>query len=289
MSPTAPGTDPRTVVQVWFCPNDDLDEETRDLLAGHWLDEHEREVAGRFVFERDRHQYLAAHVLVRRVLGLVTGVPEAEVVIWRSSRGRPFLQGRSRCGPADPPGPDFNLSHTQGYNAVAVAHGRRVGVDVERLDRAAERGLDWIEASYAPEERAYLASIPEGRRRDRATLRLWTLKEAYAKARGLGLWLPFDSFAFELADRGVRGFRPPEDDTADRWTFVELEPRPQVLVALAVERGQADAGRPERLLVHDGFPWGRAAPHEMPLPEPPEPYRDHPVLADAGHRRKEHP
>ncbi|MGW0737849.1 4'-phosphopantetheinyl transferase family protein [Streptomyces sp. NPDC002851] len=258
----------RATVQIWFCPNDGLDEHTSALLARHWLDAHEHEIAGKFLFERDRRQYLVAHALVRRVLSLETGVPEAEATIWRSSRGRPFLQEPSR-GPGRVPadGLDFNLSHAHGYNAVAVGLGRRVGVDVERLDRAAEHGLDMIVESFATEERGQIAAIPPGSRRDRVTLRLWTLKEAYAKARGLGLALPFDSFAFELAeDGGVLAFRPPEGDTAERWLFAEVEPRPQVLMSLAVECGGSGTPPPRRLLLHDGFPWGRAAPREVPLP-----------------------
>lgn len=260
----------RGTVQIWFCPNDGLDEHTSALLARHWLDANEHEIAGKFLFERDRRQYLVAHTLVRRVLSLETGVPEAEATIWRSSRGRPFLQqqpdGRRPLSVRDL---DFNLSHAHGYNAVAVGLDRRVGVDVERMDRAGERGLDWIVDSFAPEEREQLAAITKGTRRDRLTLRMWTLKEAYAKARGLGLGLAFDSFAFELAeDGGVVAFRPPEGDTADRWLFTEMEPRPQVLMSLAVERGGAGTVPARRLLLHDGFPWGRPTPREVALPSP---------------------
>ncbi|MFI0982625.1 4'-phosphopantetheinyl transferase family protein [Streptomyces sp. NPDC021093] len=262
MSGTRAGRD---IVQLWFCPNEGLDEATGTLLAGHWLDEHEHEIARRFLFERDRRQYLVAHCLVRRVLSLETGIPEAEATIWRTSRGRPYLQVLPTERPGGAAGLDFNLSHSRGYNVVAVVRDRRVGVDVECLDRSAVRGFELIVESFAPEERAYLATIEAGSRRDRATLRLWTLKEAYAKARGLGLGLPFDSFSFELDDgQGVRSFRPPADDTADRWIFVELEPRPKVLVSLAVERG-SEGDVPGLLLLHDGFPWGRTPPSEVAL------------------------
>jgi 4'-phosphopantetheinyl transferase len=255
-------------VGIWFCPNEGLDEATSTLLARHWLDEHERETAGRFLFDRDRRQYLVAHCLVRRVLSLETGIPEAEAVLWRSSRGRPFLQTPPGGLPGGGRELDFNLSHAHGFNVVAVARDCRVGIDIERLDRGGERGFDWIVESFAPEERSYLAGLTAGGRRDRATLRRWTLKEAYAKARGLGLGLPFDSFAFELdEEQGVVGFRPPDGDSADRWCFTELAPRPQVLVSLAVERRPDGAG-PRRIEVHDGFPWGRAAPRDIPLPRP---------------------
>lgn len=172
----------RDTVGIWFCPNEGLDEATSTLLARNWLDEHEREIAGRFLFERDRRQYLVAHSLVRRVLSLETGIPEADATIWRSSRGRPFLQSPPGGLPGGGRDLDFNLSHAHGFNVVAVARDRRVGIDIERIDRGGERGFEWIVESFAPEERSYLAAIAEGARRDRATLRLWTLKEAYAKA-----------------------------------------------------------------------------------------------------------
>ncbi|MFE1948869.1 MULTISPECIES: 4'-phosphopantetheinyl transferase family protein [Streptomyces] len=267
MNPVHP-TAREDTVGLWFCPNDGLDQPTSALLAPHWLDEHERETAGRFLFERDRRQYLVAHCLVRRVLSLETGIPEAEAVLWRSSRGRPFLQAPPGGLPDGARDLDFNLSHAHGFNVMAVARDRRVGVDIERLDRGGERGFDWVVESFAPQERAYLAGLTAGGRRDRATLRLWTLKEAYAKARGLGLGLPFDSFSFELdEEQGVVGFRPPEGDDADRWCFVELNPRPQVLVSLAVERSR-DGSAPGRIEMHDGFPWGRAVPRDIPLPAP---------------------
>ncbi|MFD8413805.1 4'-phosphopantetheinyl transferase family protein [Streptomyces sp. NPDC059650] len=251
-------------VNLWFCPNEDLAPGIAATLASYWLDEHEQEVAGRFLFERDRRQYLVAHALVRRVLALETGIPEAEAVIWRSSRGRPFLQTPAGGLPRGADTLDFNLSHAHAYNLLGVSRGLRIGVDVERLDRG-ERGLDAIVVTFSPEEQAWIADAAPGRPRDRRALRVWTLKEAYSKARGLGLGLPFDTFAFTLTeDRGVLSFRPPADDSAARWRFLEIEPVPEVLAAVAVE---VDADPPPAVHLHHGFPWGRAAPRRLVLPE----------------------
>jgi 4'-phosphopantetheinyl transferase len=251
-------------VKLWFCPNDELAPGIAATLARHWLDEHEQEIAGRFLFERDRRQYLVAHALVRRVLALESGIPEAEAVIWRSSRGRPFLQKPAEGLPRGGRELDFNLSHAHGHNLLGVVRRHRIGVDVERLDRG-DRGFDAIVETFAESEQAWVAQAAPGRPRDRRVLRLWTLKEAYSKARGLGLGLPFDTFTFSLAeDRGVLAFQPPEQDSGRGWRFVELEPVPDVLAAVAV---LADDASPE-LHLHHGFPWGRAAHRLLTLPGP---------------------
>ncbi|MEV5103708.1 4'-phosphopantetheinyl transferase family protein [Streptomyces massasporeus] len=251
-------------VKLWFCPNDELAPGIAATLARHWLDEHEQEIAGRFLFERDRRQYLVAHALVRRVLALESGIPEAEAVIWRSSRGRPFLQKPAEGLPRGGRELDFNLSHAHGHNLLGVVRRHRIGVDVERLDRG-DRGFDAIVETFAESEQAWVAQAASGRSRDRRVLRLWTLKEAYSKARGLGLGLPFDTFSFSLAeDRGVLAFQPPEQDSGRGWRFVELEPVPDVLAAVAV---LADDASPQ-LHLHHGFPWGRAAHRLLTLPGP---------------------
>ncbi|MDG4865936.1 4'-phosphopantetheinyl transferase superfamily protein, partial [Streptomyces sp. T-3] len=253
-------------LKLWFCPNEELAPGIASTLAAHWLDEHEQEIAGRFLFERDRRQYLVSHALVRRVLALESGVPEAEAVIWRSSRGRPFLQRPAAGLPRGGKELDFNLSHSNGHNFLGVVRNHRIGVDVERLDRG-DQGFETIVETFADEEREWVAQAAQGRPRDRRALRLWTLKEAYSKARGLGLGLPFDTFAFTLAeDRGVVGFRPPQGDRAERWRFVELEPVPDVLAAVAV---LADATTAPVLELHHGFPWGRSAPRHLALPDAP--------------------
>lgn len=252
-------------VKLWLCPNDDLAPAIAGVLAAHWFDERERETAGRFLFERDRRQYLVAHTLVRRALALEAGLAEAELVIWRSSRGRPFLQPLPGGLPRGGSHLDFNLSHAGGYNLLGVVRRHRIGVDVERLDRE-PHAIETIVETFAAEERAWVATAVAGRPRQRRALRLWTLKEAYSKARGLGLGLPFDEFSFTLAeDRGVLAFRPPADDPGGRWRFLELEPVPDVLAAVAVPAGE-DAC--PVLQFHHGFPWGRAAYDRITLPEP---------------------
>ncbi|WP_331742323.1 4'-phosphopantetheinyl transferase superfamily protein (plasmid) [Streptomyces sp. NBC_00876] len=252
-------------VTLWLCSNDGLDPETARLLADHWLDAQEQKTAGKFLFERDRLQYLIAHTLVRRALSLEAGRAEAELVIWRSARGRPFLRPATDRLSQDSGVLDFNLSHAGGYNLLGIVRQARIGVDVERVEDRDQQAVATILNAIAPRERDWAQQPGPGRERDRRALRLWTLKEAYSKARGLGLGIPFDSFEFTLDDeRGVRTFTPPADDEARPWRFVELEPVPGVLVAVAVPAAEGDAD----IHLNLGFPWSRSAPQQFPLPPP---------------------
>ncbi|MCZ9353742.1 4'-phosphopantetheinyl transferase superfamily protein [Streptomyces mutabilis] len=253
---TARGTTPSgedTAATVWICPDDAVPPPLADTLALHWLDRDEWAAAERRRFEGDRRQYRLAHVLVRRALSLETGLSEAELDIARSALGRPCLRPPPGGFPCGAQRLDFNLSHTEGVSALAVTRHGRVGIDVERPSRIAGPGPDTVVAAFADEERQGLRALGEGRPRERAATRLWTLKEAYVKARGIGLGLPFDSFAFMLDDAGrVAGFRPPEDDVAARWRFLAFRAGPDAMAAVAV----ADDGRGgPAVLVHQGFPW----------------------------------
>jgi 4'-phosphopantetheinyl transferase len=250
-------------VTLWFCPTDALAPAVAATLAAQWLDEQEQNTAERFLFERDRRQYLVSHVLVRRVLALECGIPESESVIRRSPHGRPFLQEPAGGLPRGGPELDFNLSHTGGHNLLGVVRRHRIGVDVERLDHG-DQEFDTLVHTFAPEEQEWVAQARPRQVRDRRILRLWTLKEAYSKARGLGLGLSFDTFSFELAEeRGVLGFRPAHGDPTRRWRFMELEPVPGVLAAVAVV---ADDGEEPVLELRHGFPWARSAPRARAVP-----------------------
>ncbi|MET9125026.1 4'-phosphopantetheinyl transferase superfamily protein [Streptomyces sp. NPDC004528] len=253
-------------VKLWLCPNDGLPPAVAGLLAAHWLDAQEQRTASRFLFERDRRQYLLAHTLVRRALALEAGLAEAELVIWRSARGRPFLRPAAGELPRGGAQLDFNLSHAGGYSLLGIVRRHRIGVDVERLEDRDERAITTIVRTFAAPEREWVERAAPGPDRDRRALRVWTLKEAYSKARGIGLGLPFDAFVFTLDDeRGVRAFTPPADDTARPWRFVELEPVPGVLAAVAVP---ADAAQDPVLHLGYGFPWSRSELRSFPLPRP---------------------
>jgi 4'-phosphopantetheinyl transferase len=127
----------------------------------------------------------------------------------------------------------FNLSHTRGLAACAVAVDRDVGLDVEALDNVLD-GHAVANRYFAAAEVELLLGIDAGSRSD-AFVRLWTLKEAYVKATGRGLSCRLDSFSFKLEPVSIC-FDPDVADDPAAWQFVQRRPTAWHLMALAFRR-----------------------------------------------------
>ena len=136
---------------------------------------------------------------------------------------------------------EFNLAHTRGLVACAVALGRDVGVDVEWLGRRG-RTLEIAERYFSPSEVRDLRATPGPDRKERF-FRYWTLKEAYVKARGEGLRLPLRRFSFHLDGPAVRVSFESDSDDPRAWQFLIECPTPSHLLAVAVRRASNDAVR----------------------------------------------
>lgn len=212
-------------VEVWFA-----DPAVIDAAAITLLDAEERARMARFVFERDQRLYLAAHALVRRALSRHADVDPAAWRFVAEEGGRPVL-----AGPAPVPPLRFNISHCRGLVACAIARDRDVGVDVERI---ADLPRDLIDRIASPAEAAALRALPAAAQAERF-FTLWTLKEAYVKARGKGLALPVEQacFYFDAPGAGAPPRFVPGPELADRpaaWMFVRLRPTPEHCSALCI-------------------------------------------------------
>jgi 4'-phosphopantetheinyl transferase len=185
-------------VHVWcaFC-----DEIRDEALLGEYerlLSADERERRSRFVFPHDRHRFLVTRALVRTVLSTYADVAPADWTFVVNTYGRPEIAPRH-------PGAgmlSFSVSHTPGLVVLGVGHGRALGVDTEHVrGRQAPEGV--AERYFAPAEAAALRAVPEAHQ-PRRFFEYWTLKEAYVKARSLGLSLPLRDFAVRfIGERGV--------------------------------------------------------------------------------------
>lgn len=214
-------------VHVWLTEAERLLDATWWAGALALMTEDERARHDRFVFERSRRQFAAARALVRRVLAGYVGAPPEALRFVVSAHGRPALT-------PDAGGLVFNLSHTEGLAALAVARGVELGVDVEDCQRRS-RPEEIADHFFAAAEVAGLMALPAAARPARF-FDLWTLKEAYIKARGLGLALPLGGFAFDLAGGRAAiavSFEERIGDAPAGWRFTLDDPTPRHRLALA--------------------------------------------------------
>ena len=216
-------------VHVWLTtPESAVDP---DLLATYaqWMNPEERARQARFLFDRHRHQFLVARALVRSTLSRYAAVDRRDWRFTNNQWGRPDIDPGHGLGDLH-----FNLSHTDGLIAVAVARsGPELGVDVEDTWRRSH--TDQIaDHFFAPAEVAALRALPAERQHSRF-FELWTLKEAYIKARGMGLAISLHNFAYEL-DGGAIGLTidPVLGDTTAGWQLLLHSPTERHKLALAV-------------------------------------------------------
>ena len=217
-------------VGVWYCFTEDAAESDCGAAYG-LLSDAERARCRRFRFEEDRVSFILAHALLRTALSRHAAATAGEWSFSTSGHGRPEID----WPPTHPP-LRFNLSHTRGLVACAVTLERDVGIDVERIGRRAGTGA-LAERHFSSSEKLVLASLPSTGA-DALFFSLWTLKEAYVKARGVGLGLPLDVASFQVVPGAppAVSFGPGHGEDARAWQFALLEPRPGYRLAVAARR-----------------------------------------------------
>ena len=229
-------------VHIWFRNTESATAATVEA-ARVTLSAGERLRADRFHFAEDCRDYTLAHDLLRRCLSTYRPVEPDAWDFQTDAAGKPSLRSD--------PTLSFNLSHTRPLVACAIAAGTPVGIDVERTTRLVDAG-ELAERYFSPFEVASLARCAESAVRPRF-LELWTLKEAFVKAVGVGLTMSLDSMSFALDDDHGIVFQPPPGYTASEWHFALFEPAACARMAVAIQ-----AAVPPRFVAREAAAGGPA-------------------------------
>jgi len=205
--------------------NDRVISQLESLLSAE-----ERNRGMRFRSQADRRRHFVSHGALRQVLSLYLRMAPEEVKFTHGRYGKPRLEGetaeRDVC---------FNLSHSGAKALIGVTRGREIGVDIEFI----QKEFDWealAQRFFAPREVEMLRRVlQEGR--NRAFFACWTRKEAYLKAKGLGLQLPLKDFSVSLAPGEPVALlsHKTEPQEVDRWSLAEVGAGPEYVAAIAVE------------------------------------------------------
>jgi 4'-phosphopantetheinyl transferase len=170
-----------------------------------------------------RLRYQRIRAQVRRVLAEFSGVPASALTFGQSSQGKPFLTNLPIS---------FNISHSGDYLAIAIAQQHELGVDLEQM--VVKRSRDAIAQRYFhPHEVAFLQTL-EPAQRELAFYRLWTLKEAFLKARGTGIAAGLERAVFVFDDLQIHSqFAPELHENPNEWRFWQWQLGGQFALALA--------------------------------------------------------
>jgi 4'-phosphopantetheinyl transferase len=173
--------------------------------------------------------------VLRAILGAYAGTPAEQVQLTQGQGGKPEVRPSSvRAEPLH-----FNLARSAGRCLVAVSRAGPIGVDLEQVtdfgdvDRIATRFFTAIEASAIRAE--------QGDEKLQTFYRCWTRKEAYAKAIGGGLAVPFDRFTVSTGASANPSIVNLTDDDPDAWTLRHLAPWAGFTGAFAIRQRLADS------------------------------------------------
>jgi 4'-phosphopantetheinyl transferase len=214
-------------VCVWHARTDELLNDAVRTRALALLSPADHSRHERYRFQADRDMFLLGRAMARTLVGQALHVAPAAWEWHEGPRGRPEI--------ADPEAArrvSFNIAHSAGVVVCAVATDGIVGVDVE-YRRRPPVDARMIRRYCAPDEADDIERQGEGWQDQ--FLKYWTLKEAYLKARGLGIAVHLADLRFTLHADAIRLDRlnalAAEDD--HEWTFVLDGSSPTHFVAAA--------------------------------------------------------
>ncbi|MFP1746935.1 4'-phosphopantetheinyl transferase family protein [Lonsdalea quercina] len=154
-----------------------------------------------------------AEGILRGLLAPLCRVLPHKLTFARTPLGKPFLPRHPQL--------HFNLSHTEAAFAFAIAQDGAVGVDVEGNRGRVEHKRGVAKRFFHPDEACWLDQYCDEEAYIQAFIRLWTRKEAYLKALGLGLSKPLDSFSCLARENGriqvVDDSRPANAQMKEVW------------------------------------------------------------------------
>lgn len=202
------------VVHVWYVELD-VDDDVHARLADV-TSEAERARARRLRIASAARRFLSARGALRTLLGAYLGCPPSRVPLPPGGTEKPCL-----LEPEDP-SLRFNLSHSENHALIAVTRGVEIGVDIEcgarlhHVDRLSRR-------YFTDRERGLLGAMDESGRKH-AVRELWTRKEAFVKARGVGVYRS-DLRALDIGLASNDAWlEVPDPSTGSRWSVRSIRP-----------------------------------------------------------------
>lgn len=214
-------------IDLWISNPGELDAETRRRLES-LISSDERLRLERIAVQKGRDQFLASRALLRTTLSRYVRRDPRDWQFVKNNYGRPYLARGQTRQPLH-----FSVSHTVGLLIVGISEIEHFGVDVEFVNP----GMNYLSLARAAFADAEVLKLANAKAKERCELffSLWTLKEAYVKARGAGFAIPPALFSIESEGSLSRiRFSPGILDDSEMWHFRRCSPTRQHRAAIAV-------------------------------------------------------
>ena len=229
----------------WLSPPDDCSLSSTDVhIWRGWLDQprrcveqlaqslsaDERMRADRFRFETDRVRFIVARGMLRSILSLYLGIEAGQVELYYQRQGKPYLPESLNQAPIH-----FSMAHSHQLAVYAFVHAREIGIDLEYA-----QPMPWLwqtAAAFMSEHELSLLSALPADQQQQAFYLCWTRKEAYIKARGVGLAQPLEQLDVSMTPGKPARLLSVEGkpDETWRWAMQSFTPAAGYVAALAVE------------------------------------------------------
>ena len=234
-------------IHVWLAFYSESPNDNEMQLCNQLLTSEEQAWLKHLKCPSGRYQYALTRVLTRTVLSRYATIKPHEWRFTRNPNGRPQLLNDDAV-----PNLSFNISHTKGLIALALALRCSIGIDVENIERQVH-ATGIADRFFSLQESNDLRSYPEHKRADRF-FQYWTLKESYLKAIGKGLTVPLDQICFlflgESKFQAKYGIDIQESAIASR--FFLFNPSPTHVAAVCAQRADH---RPVKLIFRSIIPF----------------------------------
>ena len=147
------------------------------------LNADERSRAERFYFSRHKRRFSAARATMRMILSRYLNIAPERLVFTYNTYGKPEVINSQKLR--------FNLSHTSDLAMLAVGKSHPMGVDIEKYSARPYEGIARI--LFSKQEFEEFSRVPSALK-PAVFFHVWSQKEAFIKASGLGLSYPTKDF-----------------------------------------------------------------------------------------------
>jgi 4'-phosphopantetheinyl transferase len=147
----------------------------------------EQKRADRFIFEKHHRRFVFAHFALRKILSNYINITPENIEFTLLSHGKPEILKTQ-----NPNNIEFNLSHSGETALVGLRTEKTIGVDIEY--HSVRELLGIAQTVFSDAE---CQSLLEAHNSTELTMRffhVWAQKEAFIKAKGMGLSYPLKDF-----------------------------------------------------------------------------------------------